>query len=352
MISLFESLTGLLLLDPWMLMLALLLLIALLVQRFRGAPAFRFTSGIFLTGEPQVANENQDQSNYSTKKVLPSRSLRVRLLPLPRILQVIGLLLVILALARPVHRTQVPFETEGIDILLCIDISSSMTAKDMDLKRTRLEVAKDSAVDFIAGRPDDRIGLICFARYPDLNCPLTLDHDALKILLSGLTTVKSDSPEDATGIGAAIARAAQVLSSSSAKSKVVILLTDGVENVATAQTQDEIAPLHASQLCEKLSVRVYAIAAGTDNKGLSGGRVKYDTAQVKRMTVKTGGKYYETRDAGAVTSVYTDINNLEKVELDEPHYRIEEKFTPFLIAALALLLISRLLLSTVLEVLP
>lgn len=332
MSKLFESLTGLALLDPWMLLLALLAPLALWLRHRRGAPSVRFAPGSFLQNGPD--------------------SWRVRLLPIPWMLQVLGLLLVVLALARPVHREPLPFEIDGIDILLCLDMSSSMTANDMDLRRTRLDVARDAAARFITGRPNDRIGLICFARYPDLNCPPTLDHDALKELLSMATTVSSDGPEDATGIGTAVARAAQVLSHSDAKSRVVILLTDGAENVATAQTPEEIAPLHAAQLCEELGVRVYTIAAGIGSPDPSGEWVPLDTGQVERLAEKTGGRFFEARDAGAVASVYGYIDDLEKVELEEPRYKFEERFLIFLIAALVLLLTTRLLQSTILEVLP
>lgn len=332
MSTLFESLTGLALLDPWMLLLALLVPIALWFRHWRGAPSVKFAPCSFL------------QRGLG--------SWRVRLLPLPWTLHVLGLLLVVLALARPVHREPLPFETEGIDILLCLDISSSMTANDMDLRRTRLDVARDAAARFITGRPNDRIGLICFARYPDLYCPPTLDHDALKVLLSMATTVPSDGAEDATGIGTAMVRAAQVLSHSDAKSKVVILLTDGAENVATAQTPGEIAPLHAAQLCEELDVRVYSIAAGIGSPDPSGEWIPLDTSQIELLAEKTGGRFFEARDAGAVASVYGYIDDLEKVELEEPRYKVEERFLIFLIAALAMLLTTRVLQSTILEVLP
>jgi Ca-activated chloride channel family protein len=335
MSALFESLTGLALLDPWLLLLALLIPLALWIRRLRGAPTVRFSPGTFLQNGPG--------------------SWRVRYLWLPRALKALGLLLVVLALARPVHREPLPFETEGIDMLLCLDISSSMTANDMDQKRARLDVAKDAAARFITGRPNDRIGLISFARYPDLLCPPTLDHLALKAILSEVTTVISDSQEDATGIGTAVARAAQVLSNSEARSKVVILLTDGAENVATARTPDEIAPVHAGQLCEELEVKVYTIVAGIgtpDPADPGGGWKPLDTDQVERLAEKTGGRFFEARDAGAVAGVYAYIDELEKIELEEPRYKVEERFLAFLIAALVLLLSGRGLESTVLEVLP
>ena len=342
MSALLESLTGLAFLDPWMLLLVLLLPLSLWLRRMKGAPAVRFGPGAFLqSGNPLSAGHLE----------LPG-SWRVRLLPLPRVLRILGLLLVVLALARPVHREALPFETEGIDILLCLDVSSSMTANDMDQRRTRLDVAKDAAAQFITGRSSDRIGLICFAGFPDLYCPPTLDHDALKAILSEVATVISDSPEDATGIGTAVARAAQVLSHSEAKSRVAILLTDGAENVATARTPDEIAPVHAAQLCEELDVRVYTIVAGIGNPDTSGTWIELDTSQVEHLAQKTGGRFFEARDAGAVAGVYAYIDALEKVELEEPRFKVDERFLPFLIAALVLLLSSRGLESTVLEVLP
>lgn len=336
MSGLFEAWTGLTLLDPWMLTLAGLLPLSLWVRRRRGAPAVRFAPAVFAQRSP-----GSGKASWS-----------VRLLPLPRAMQVIGLLLVVLALARPVARDPLPLTTEGIDIVLCLDISSSMRATDMDMQRTRLGVAKASASAFVEGRKDDRIGLVCFARYPDLRCPLTLDHRALQDFLLGVEMVDHEGPEDATGIGTALARAAHVLSTSEAKSKVVILLTDGEENVATEETPGEIAPVHAAQLCQELDVRVYTIAAGVGRRTPSGGFVPLDTRQVERVATKTGGRFFAARDAEAVTNVYASIDRLEKVTFDEPRYRIVDRFLPFLVAAVVMLLGARVLQSTKLEVLP
>jgi Ca-activated chloride channel family protein len=273
-------------------------------------------------------------------------------LPLPSILQSIGLLLAIVALARPVRREPLPLETEGIDLLLCLDVSSSMGAKDLDRQRTRLDVARTAAIQFIRARPADRIGLLCFARFPDLRCPLTLDHDSLERIVAMVATVDSDGPEDATGIGAAVARAAQLLRASAAKSKVAILLTDGEENVATAHAPAEIAPVHAAQLCEQLGVRVYTIAAGASNVGPGGERIALDTTQVRWLAERTGGRFFEARDANAVAAVYASIDELEKSTLATPRFRIVERFLPCLVAAVALLLAGRLLGASVLGALP
>ncbi|MHC4471635.1 MAG: VWA domain-containing protein [Planctomycetota bacterium] len=327
-----DPLGGLTLTAPWLLLMALLVPLVLLSRRRRGSPAVLFAPGGFGRSLP--------------------RSWRVRLLPLPPGLQVLGLLLAVLALARPVKNVPVPRTTEGIDILLCLDVSSSMAANDMDPRRARLDVAKGAAAAFVAGRPDDRIGLVCFARFPDLRCPPTLDHDALGEIIEAVALVENDGPEDATGIGTALARSAQVLGSGEAESKVVILLTDGEENVATADKREEIAPLHAGQLCEKLGIKVFAIAAGLGGRDSSGRWVPLDTRQVRRLAERTGGRFFTARDAGAVAGVYAEIDALTKVEFAEPRYRVEEWFLPFLAAAVALLLLGRLLESRWLLVLP
>lgn len=334
--GLFEALTGLTLLDPWMLTLAGLLPLSLWVRRWRGAPAVSFAPAVF-------ARRPADGG---------PRSWPSRLRPLPRVLQVTGLMFVVVALARPVGRDPLPLTTEGIDIVLCLDISSSMRATDMDEKRTRLDVAKESAAAFISGRPNDRIGLVCFARYPDLRCPLTLDHRALQNFLGGVEMVDEEGPEDATGIGTAVAQAAHVLGTSEAKSKVVILLTDGEENVATEDTPGEIAPIHAAQLCKELDVRVYTVAAGIGRRSRAGAVVPLDTRQVQRVASKTGGRFFAARDAEAVSGVYAAIDRLEKVTFDEPHFRIVDRFLPFLVAAVTLLLGACVLQSTKLEVMP
>jgi len=311
------------LLSPWLLLLALLVPFALWRRRRR------------VRAVP-----------FAPAPLLPvARSWRVRLLPLPRVLQALALLLLIFALARPTRREPLPLRAEGIDILLCLDTSSSMTARDMDRQRTRLEVAKAAAAEFVRGRPEDRIGLLSFARYPDVRCPLTLDHDALLGILDGVTTVSSDGPEDATGLGTAVARAAQVLQGDDRRERVVILLTDGDENVAVQGAAGEIAPSHAAQLCAALGARVYAISVG-----VRGPRV--DTGALKSMATRTGGEFHEARDAGAVTAVYRQIDALEKTGIEKPRYVIEDRFLPFLLFGILLMLAARALDATVLQVFP
>ncbi|MHC5010819.1 MAG: vWA domain-containing protein [Planctomycetota bacterium] len=337
--ALFQRLTGLTLLDPGWLACAVLVPLALSWRRRRGGPAVAFAPALlFRRGEGR-----QDP--------LP-RSWRNWCLPLPWTLQALGLLCVVVALARPAQRVRLPAEVEGIDILLCLDTSSSMTANDMDRRRTRLALAKEAADRFIRGRPDDRIGLIGFARFPDVRCPLTLDHDALIEILDDLGTVQGEGPEDATGIGTAVARAAQVLHAAGAESKVLILLTDGEENVAVQGTPGEIAPTHAAQLCEQLGVRVYAIVAGTGRPDPTGAWRKPDTRAVEQMANRTGGAFLEADDAAAMAAVYARIDEMERVPIAEPEHTYRDFFLSFLIAAFSLIVAGRLLASTLLQVLP
>jgi len=337
MISLFPGETGLFLAAPWFLLLAVLVPVAFLLRRRRGGPAVLFGPARFLRDDGGTP--------------LP-RSFRARLLPVPPALAALALLLLVVALARPVRRVPIPETTEGIDIVLCIDTSSSMAANDLDPERTRLDLAKAAAEDFIAGRPDDRIGLVSFARYPDLRCPPTLDHGALGRILTDVTLVENEGPEDATGIGTAVARSVKMLDREEAKSRVIILLTDGEENVATAETPKEIAPLHAGQLSRRTGVRVYAIAAGLGRRSPGGQWVPLDTRQVRRLAEATGGRFFTARDAGAVAAVYGEVDALEKVEFAETRYRREERFVPFLAAAVLLLLLNRFLSTGVLAVRP
>ncbi|MFQ5504754.1 MAG: VWA domain-containing protein, partial [Planctomycetota bacterium] len=158
--------------------------------------------------------------------------------------------------------------------------------------------------------------------------------------------------EDLTGIGTAVARAAQVLRGSVARSKVVILLTDGEETVATADTPEEIGPLRAALLSRKLGVRVYSIAAGIGKQSRSGGFVPLDKRPMQELAARTGGEFFEARDAGAVAGVYARIGELEKVEFEEPRFEVEERFLPFLIAGILLMLCRLLLQQRLLEALP
>lgn len=332
MSEVFERWTGLALQSPDFLLLLPLLVVALLVRRARGHAAVAFAPQPF------------------TRDLPPT--LRTRLAASPVVLEALGLVLVVVALARPVHREALPLENEGIDVVLCLDVSSSMLANDMDRTRTRLDVSKAAAARFAASRPHDRIGLVRFARFPDVVCPPTLDHRALAAILGGVRPVPHDGPEDMTGIGTAVARAAQLLRASTAKSRVVVLLTDGEENVATAQAPTEIGPAKAARLCVEFGVRVYAIAAGIGHRLPDGRWQPLDTQPLEALARDTQGRFFEARDATAMDAVYASIDTLEKVEFEEPRYVLEERFLPVLVAGLVLLLVGRFLAATVLETAP
>jgi Ca-activated chloride channel family protein len=265
---------------------------------------------------------------------------------------VAGLLALVVALARPASREVREDPREGVDVLLALDAASSMTTNDLDGARARLDVARDAAAAFVRGRPDDRVGLVTFARYPDLRCPPTLDHEALLRILEAVVPVASDDPEDATGIGTAVARAAQVLSTSPLASRVVVLLTDGEENVASEGAPGEIAPAHAAQLARRLGVRVHAIAAGRGRPDRSGAFVPVDTRAVEEVARATGGGFFRAEDAGGLRAVFARIDEMERSAFSEPRYAFEDRFLPLLALGIVLLVASRALASTALEVLP
>lgn len=278
-------------------------------------------------------------------------SARLRFAWLPTALTVAGLVLLVAALARPAARVPAAEERAGLDIMLCLDASSSMGARDLasgDDAPTRLAVARDAADRFVAARADDRIGLVLFARYPDLRCPPTTDHDALRAILATARTVTSDGGEDATGIGTAVARAAQALSTGDAASRLVILLTDGDENVATAGKADEIAPVHAGQLCTTLGVRVYTVAVGP--RPASG--TEDDGSGVRALATATGGAWFRAESAAAVDAVYDAIADLERAPRAAPRFELRERFLAFALAAALLLGLAPLLAGTVWRRLP
>lgn len=323
--------SGLVFLEPTWLLLGLLLPAAWWLRRRARKPSAPLVTAPFLQALP---------------------SARSTLRPLPLVLQSLGVLLLLVALAQPTAREALPRTTEGIDIVLCLDTSSSMNARDLDRERTRLEVARDAAARFVAGRAQDRIGLVTFARYPDLRCPPTLDHGALARILDDVVAVAGDGPEDATGIGAAVARATEVLQRGQTRSRVVILLTDGEENVALEGAPDQIAPVHAAQLAQRLGVRVYAIAAGLMRRDATGQWVRLDTRPIEALAARTGGTFHPVRDAGALDDVYARIDELETAPLDDPRYVLADRRLPFVALALLLLLVGGVLRATWLGVRP
>ncbi len=269
-------------------------------------------------------------------------TIRLRLRHLPSLLRWIGIVLLLVALSRPTAKERLPQRTLGIDIMLCLDISSSMAATDMGDERSRLQIARSAASDFVDRRDGDRIALMQFARYADLLSPRTQHYQALHTLLASMKCVEADGDEDRTGIGGAVARAAQVLGRSEAKSKVLILLTDGEENLAQDSSSEEVPLAEAAQLCRHHQVRVHLISS----------RPSGQVNAAQSLATSTGGRYFAATDAASVKQVYELIDALEKSELEEPRFRWVELFVPFLLAGLAALLLARWASETKLEVLP
>jgi len=329
---------GLSLRDPlWLLLLAFVPIVLMLRLR---RPAVPFAAGSLLAGS--LANGG----------VALPKSWRQRLAWLPEACAIAALALGIFAMARPIERVPLPPERAGIDVLLCIDTSSSMAATDLGDARTRLDVVGEVAAAFVQQRDNDRTGFVTFARYADLRCPPTLDHAATAELLRAVKLVGKDSPEDATGIGNAVAQAAAVLRRSKAESKVIVLLTDGEENVATAATPQEVAPVHAAQLCARLGVRVHTIVVGQGNQKPDGRFVALDTKAVREVAELTGGTFFTARDVSALQRVYHEIDALEKVEFAEPRVLAVELFAWPIAVAILLLVLGRWLSRRTLEVLP
>lgn len=270
---------------------------------------------------------------------------RQRLRHAPARLGALGLALLALALAGPGERRAAPPRARGLDLLLCLDRSSSMTTQDLAPGRTRLAVAQDEAQRFLDGRPHDRVGLLTFARFPDLLCPPTLDHAALGALLAGLAPVREDSGEDATGIGTAVARGAQALRASPARGRVLLLLTDGEENVAGPDAPDEITPEEAAGLCRAWGVRVHAVLAGVGREGAG-------DAPLARLVAASGGRLFRARDAEGLRAVYAQVDALETTVFDAGRTERVPRALPFVLAGLALLLLGRLLASGPLRVSP
>ena len=322
-----ESLTGLYFLDPIFLTLAFLLPFLIWFRRQKNLPEVTFAPFRFVVQQHLVP-----------------RSWKRRSLALPFVLEFIAMTAIVLALARPVERIAVDDPKSGMDVVLCLDISSSMAARDMAAGKSRLDVCKGAAARFVAKRKNDRLTVVSFARYPDLICPPTLDHQALLAFLDDLELVSEEGPEDATGIGAALASAARVLANNKGRSGVVILLTDGAENVARAEWPEEIAPFHAAELCLELGLKVYVIAAGKEQT--------VDSSELRTLATRTEGRFFSADSAYAVDLVYDEIDRLESQRFEVVNFRLEDRLRPFLLLAAALLLCSKILTFTVLEILP
>jgi Ca-activated chloride channel family protein len=291
----------------------------------------------------------------ATARDLP-RTWRERLRAVPEVLRVLAFAFGILALARPQELSAGrPVTTSGIDIVIALDASGSMKAEDFQ-PRNRLEVAKEAAVDFIADRPSDRMGLVTFAGQAVTQAPLTLDHD---VLTNAVQRVEIGGLAEGTAIGTALATAVNRLRASDAQSRVVILLTDGVNNAG------QIDPLTAAETARVLGVKVYTIGVGTTGEApylLEDPRfgrryvrvvVRIDEEILRRIAARTGGQYFRATDPQALTQVYEEIDRLERSPLTgrRPVVRLD-RYLWVLLPALAFVVMEGVLRGTLFRRLP
>ncbi|MGN6195542.1 MAG: vWA domain-containing protein [Ginsengibacter sp.] len=322
--------------QPWLLL--LFLIIPFLIY-------WKFTKG-----KKQVAAIEIS----STKGLYNARSWKNTVQHFPFIFRMLALSCIIVALARPQTRfDETQTEGEGIDIILCIDVSGSMTAQDF--QPNRMEAAKKVAEDFVDHRPSDRIGVVIFAGESFTQCPLTTDHYVLK---SQIAQIRNGLLEDGTAIGSGLATSVDRLRSSKAKSKIIILLTDGINNGGL------IDPNTAKEIAKTFHIKVYTIGVGSEGYAptpvstpmgivMQNEKVSIDEKLLQNIAQETGGKYFRATDNSSLEHIYNEIDKMEKskVEITTFHH-YSEKFYPFIFAALGLLLIEIILRYTVFKKFP
>lgn len=285
---------------------------------------------------------------------MKQKTLKIKLLHVPFVLRCLAITMVVIALARPQASNSWRTEsTEGIDIMLTLDISGTMMAED--LKPNRLEASKAVASEFILSRPNDNIGLVVFAGESFTQCPLTTDHAVLINLFNG---VNYGLIEDGTAIGLGLANAVNRIKDSKARSKVIILLTDGSNN------RGDIAPITAAEIAQSFGIRVYAVGVGSYGKvnipvqtpmGLQYQLMdsEFDEKSLQNIATMTGGQYFRATDNNKLRSIYQEIDQMEKTKIDVREYnKKNEEFYIFAIVALLLLVAELLLRNTVLKRIP
>lgn len=309
---------GLTLLDPWFLLLVPLAVAAAAWRWWRPRAALPTASVALFDGVP--------------------RTWRQRFVALPLLGKLLAAAALALALARPVEREVLPWRDQGIDIVIAVDTSSSMLIPDMrrDERYRRMDAARERAQQFAAARKNDRVALVTFARYAELRCPATLDEEALAAFLATVDTVTEGSELDGTAIGTALAKAVQVLANSKAKSRVVVLLTDGETTVA------DITPEDGAKLAKDAGVRVHTIGLGNGTPLPFGGMQPLDFRDLKRIATATGGEFFQPKSDEALAAVYARIDELEKSDVEDPRYRTVDRFQWPLGVGLALLLVALL----------
>ncbi len=292
----------------------------------------------------KIGKAKQPSLTYSSLKIFKDipPSLKEKTRHVPIILRSLAIAFLIVALARPQSFSSGQnVTTEGIDIVIALDISGSMISEDF--KPNRVEAAKNVADKFIDGRPNDRIGLVVFARQAFTQCPITIDHDVLKNLLQ---KVEPGMVPDGTAIGNGIADAVGRLKDGQAKSKVIILLTDGVNNAG------EIDPLTAAEIAKTYGIRVYTIGVGTEGQAPYpiqtpfGIRyqmmpVEIDEGLLQTIAQTTGGQYFRATNNRTLNEIYKKIDKLEKSKIEVTSYRnAAELFSDWLDIGLVLLLVE------------
>lgn len=325
---------------PWALL--LLLLIPLLIyKRFK--------------------QKNKIESiRISTLKPFENKTnLITELKPLVYLLRIIALVLIIIALARPrIIETTINSKTDkGIDIMLTVDTSLSMMAKD--LTPDRLEALKKVAIDFINERPTDRIGLVDYSGEAVMKVPLTIDH---RVLINEINNLQTGVLADGTAIGVGLATAINRLKDSKAKSKVIILLTDGVESIDYENKLLYVSPKEAAKIAANKGIKVYTIGIGSNGSApFPTGRdmftgeliftmepVEIDEASLKYIAKETGGQYFRATDNESLREIYEQINQLEKTDINTVrYYNYTEYFSKILTWALILLIIELILQKTI-----
>jgi Ca-activated chloride channel family protein len=300
----------------------------------------------------------EGELNYSSFNLFNGikSSLKAKFRHILFLLRIVALSFLILAIARPQSRSSwKDVKTEGIDIVVSLDVSLSMLSKDF--KPNRLEVAKEVLGDFIDARPNDKIGLVVFSGEAFTQCPLTTDH---KIIKNMFGDIKAGMLDQGTAIGLGLADGVARVKDSKAKSKVVILISDGVSNVG------EIAPLTAADIAKTFGVRVYCIGVGSKGKALQpvalypNGEMEYDyvdvdidDATMTQISKMTGGKYFRATDRESLEKTYKEIDLLEKTIISEKNFSNKsEHFLPFALAAAICLLLEFLLKRFVFKAIP
>ncbi len=284
------------------------------------------------------------------------KSFRNYLVYAPAILRFIAISMVIIVLARPVSTdNQTEKNVEGIDIMLAMDVSTSMLA--MDLNPNRIEAAKSVAAEFVSSRPNDNIGITIFAGESFTQCPLTIDHATTLNMLNNTSCdiAMEGIIEDGTAIGMGIANGVSRLKDSKAKSKVIILLTDGSNNMG------ELTPIGAAGLAKEFNVKIYTIGVGTNSGSakfpymghIINVPVEIDEATLKEIASVTGGRYFRATNNEDLKEIYSEIDKLERTKLHVKEYKnYNEEFMVFAIIAFVALLLEFILRSTILRKIP